>query len=129
MKRIIHSSKVPAISAPLSQATATENLIFVSGQLGRDETGKLPDCIEKQTEWCLKHMESILSEAGATMADVLKTTVLLSNITDTPAMNRAYAKFFQRDPPARAAYQVAKLPMGALVEIEAVAVLPKKGKL
>ncbi|CAJ0941449.1 unnamed protein product, partial [Mesorhabditis belari] len=129
MKRVINSSKVPSISAPLSQAIQAGDFIFVSGQVGRESNGDLGKTVERQVELALRHIESILHEVGATMENVVKVSVWLADIKSAPSMNLIYKKFFSNNPPARAAYQVAKLPMDACVEIEAIAHLPKKSKL
>jgi 2-iminobutanoate/2-iminopropanoate deaminase len=123
MKSIIHTTKAPAAVGPYSQATATETLIFVSGQLPIDvETGKFSsEDIAGQTHQCLKNLGAILEQGGSSMEKVLKTTVYLKNITDFAAMNEVYATYFPKDSPARAAFEVANLPKDALVEIEAVA--------
>ena len=96
----------------------------MSGQLPIDpETGEFAgDDIAAQTEQSLKNIRSILQAAGADLENVVKTTVLLENISDFAAMNEVYAQFFTKDCPARAAFEVAALPKGALVEIEAIAV-------
>lgn len=120
----IKCSKAPAAIGPYSQAIETARpLIFVSGQLPIDPTtGAFPgDTIEQQTEQSIKNIEAILEEAGSSLAQVAKTTVLLQDISDFAAMNQVYAKYFQGVCPARAAFQVAALPKGALVEIEAIA--------
>lgn len=123
MKSIIHTTKAPAAVGPYSQATATETLIFVSGQLPIDvETGKFSsEDIAGQTHQCLKNLGAILEQGGSSMEKVLKTTVYLKNISDFAAMNEVYATYFPNDSPARAAFEVANLPKDALVEIEAVA--------
>jgi len=123
MKSIIHSNKAPAAVGPYSQATATESLVFVSGQLPLDvATGAFAsDDVVGQTHQCLKNLSAILEAAGSSMENVLKTTVYLKDIRDFGAMNEVYATYFTQDPPARAAFEVANLPKDALVEIEAVA--------
>ena len=125
MSKVIHTEKAPAAIGPYSQAVAASGeFIFVSGQLPIDpETGKFAgDDIAAQTEQSLKNIRSILQAAGADLENVVKTTVLLENISDFAAMNEVYAQFFTKDCPARAAFEVAALPKGALVEIEAIAV-------
>ena len=125
MSKVIHTEKAPAAIGPYSQAVAASGeCIFVSGQLPIDpETGKFAgDDIAAQTEQSLKNIRSILQAAGADLENVVKTTVLLENISDFAAMNEVYARFFTKDCPARAAFEVAALPKGALVEIEAIAV-------
>jgi len=123
MKSIIHTDKAPAAVGPYSQATATESLVFVSGQLPIDATtGKFAsDDVVGQTHQCLKNLVAILQEAGSSMEKVLKTTVYLKDIKDFVAMNEVYSTYFTQDPPARAAFEVANLPKNALVEIEAIA--------
>jgi 2-iminobutanoate/2-iminopropanoate deaminase len=125
IKKCIFSEKAPAAIGPYSQAVQKGNTIYVSGQLPvNPETGKFPsDCIEDQTRQSLLNVREILKEAGATMEDVVKTTVFLQDIGDFTAMNNIYAEFFKAECPARAAFQVAALPMGARVEIEVVAVV------
>ena len=124
-KKIIHSDHAPEAIGPYSQAVEAQGAIcFVSGQLPIDPaTGQFAgDSIEEQTEQALKNIQAILEAGGLTMANVVKTTVLLKDIADFGAMNEVYARFFVRECPARAAFQVAAIPKGALVEIEAVAV-------
>ena len=124
-KKIIHSDYAPEAIGPYSQAVEAQGAIcFVSGQLPIDPaTGQFAgDSIEEQTEQALKNIQAILEAGGLTMANVVKTTVLLKDIADFGAMNEVYARFFERECPARAAFQVAAIPKGALVEIEAVAV-------
>ncbi|MBQ1376860.1 MAG: RidA family protein [Lachnospiraceae bacterium] len=122
MKEIIATEKAPAAIGPYSQATAAHGLVFVSGQLPADpETGAFPDDIQGQTRQSLENVKSILEARGLSMANILKTTVYLQHMSDFAAMNEVYASFFEGDYPARAAFEVAALPKGALVEIEAVA--------
>lgn len=122
MKKIINSLKAPAAIGPYSQAVGADRLLFVSGQLPVDpQTGEMPEGIEAQTRQSLDNLVAILEEAGLSAADVVKTTVLLSDIANFAAMNTVYAEYFSSESPARACYQVAALPKGAMVEIEAVA--------
>lgn len=123
MKKVLATTNAPAAIGPYSQAIHAGNLVFVSGQLPIDPaTGAFAgDDIVAQTRQSLTNVKSILESDGLTMADVVKTTVLLQNIGDFAAMNEVYATFFEGDCPARAAFEVAALPKGALVEIEAVA--------
>lgn len=123
MKKIIASPQAPAAVGPYSQAVAAANTLYVSGQLPIDAaSGRMPEGIEAQTRQSLANLGHILREAGCDYADVVKTTVLLQSIGDFAAMNAVYAEFFTHDMPARVCYEVARLPMGALVEIDAVAV-------
>lgn len=124
-KKIINTELAPEAIGPYSQSVLAGNILFISGQLPiNPETGKFAgNDIKSQTEQSLKNIESILEKAGCTMDNVVKTTVLLNDMVDFAKMNEVYAKFFTKDYPARAAYEVAKLPKDALVEIEAVAVV------
>lgn len=124
-KKIINTELASEAIGPYSQSVLAGNILFISGQLPiNPETGKFAgNDIKSQTEQSLKNIESILEKAGCTMDNVVKTTVLLNDMGDFAKMNEVYAKFFTKDYPARAAYEVAKLPKDALVEIEAVAVV------
>lgn len=123
MKEIIATSNAPAAIGPYSQAVRAGNLMFLSGQLPMDPaTGELVEAnIQAQTTQSLKNLQAILTAAGGSLDNVVKTTVFLKDIADFGAMNEVYGTFFQENCPARAAFQVAKLPKDAMVEIEAVA--------
>lgn len=122
MKKIIASPYAPKAVGPYSQAVETDAALYISGQLPVDgATGKMAEGIEVQTHQSLKNIGHILKEAGYDYSDVVKTTVLLADIKDFGAMNAIYAEYFNEPFPARVCYQVAALPMGALVEIDAVA--------
>lgn len=123
MKKVLSTTQAPAAIGPYSQAVKAGNLIFVSGQLPIDPaTGAFAgDDIVAQTRQSLTNIKNILESEGLSMANVVKTTVLLQNIGDFAAMNEVYATFFEGDCPARAAFEVAALPKAALVEIEAIA--------
>jgi len=118
----INSNLAPDAIGPYSQAIKTDKFIFVSGQIPvNKETGTMPDNIIDQTHQSLKNIKHILEEAGYTMNDIVKTTVLLQSMDDFAKMNEVYGSYFTKDYPARACYEVSKLPKGALVEIEAIA--------
>lgn len=122
MKRIIASEKAPAAVGPYSQAIEAGGVLFISGQLPVDgDTGATPEDIVSQTRRSLDNIGHILAEAGYSFDDVVKTTVLLTDIADFGAMNAVYAEYFPGDKPARVCYQVAALPKGAKVEIDAFA--------
>lgn len=122
MKKIIASPLAPKAVGPYSQAVEAGGALYVSGQLPVDgATGRMAEGIEAQTRQSLDNLGHILREAGYGYADVVKTTVLLQSIGDFAAMNAVYATYFTAEMPARVCYQVAALPMGALVEIDAVA--------
>ena len=123
MKKIIASPNAPKAVGPYSQAVENNGTIYVSGQLPIDgATGKMAEGIEEQTRQSLTNIRYILEEAGYALTDVAKVTVLLDDIADFAAMNGVYATFFTEQMPTRVCYEVAKLPMGAKVEIDAIAV-------
>ena len=123
MNTPIHTNNAPAAIGPYSQAVQTGNMLFVSGQIPIDPaTGEFAGSdITTQTNQSLTNIQNILTAAGYTLNDVVKTTVLLADIADFGAMNEVYATFFNENRPARAAFAVKDLPRGALVEIEAIA--------
>ena len=122
MKKVVFSEKAPAAIGPYSQAIRTGNTIYVSGQLPVDPaTGAFPEGIEAQAKQSLTNIKNILESEGYSMADVVKTTVLLKDINDFAAMNGVYGTFFEGAFPARSAFQVVAVPMGALLEIYAIA--------
>ena len=123
MNKALHTDKAPAAIGPYSQAIAADDTVYVSGQLPIDpSTGSFAgEDIASQTRQSLTNIKNILESGGFSMKDVVKTTVLLADINDFTAMNEVYAEFFEEPYPARAAFQVAAIPKGALVEIEAVA--------
>lgn len=123
MKEAIVTANAPAAIGPYSQAVKEGDLIFVSGQLPVDpKTGEFPsDNIQEQTRQSMENIKNVLQEAGYDMDRVLKTTVYLADIADFAAANEVYAEYFNEPYPARAAFQVAALPKGAKVEIEAIA--------
>ena len=107
---------------PYSQAIEANGVLFISGQLPVDgATGSMPEDVVSQTRRSLENIGHILAEAGYSFDDVVKTTVLLTDIADFGAMNAVYAEYFPGDKPARVCYQVAALPKGAKVEIDAFA--------
>ena len=123
MKKIIHTDHAPKAVGPYSQAVEAGNTLYISGQIPvNPETGEVPVTIEEQTAQCLKNIRAILEEAGYTIDNVVKSTVLLDDINDFAAMNEVYASVYTRDMPARVCYEVAKLPLGVKIEIETVAV-------
>ncbi len=126
MKKIIASPHAPKAVGPYSQAVEAGGMLYISGQLPVDgATGTMAEGIEAQTHQSLKNLGHILREAGLDYANVVKTTVLLDSIADFAAMNAIYATYFTSEMPARVCYEVAKLPMGAKVEIDAIAVSEK----
>jgi 2-iminobutanoate/2-iminopropanoate deaminase len=125
MKRTgVATDKAPSAVGPYSQAIIADSLVFVAGQVPLDpSTGKLVEGdIQAQTRRSLLNLKAILEAAGTSMDNVVKTTVFLTDMGQFKAMNQVYAEFFPGTPPARSAVQVGALPLGAEVEIEAVAI-------
>jgi 2-iminobutanoate/2-iminopropanoate deaminase len=124
MKKVISTPHAPAAIGPYSQAIDTGSLVFVSGQIPIvPETGKLLEGdIRMQTEQVMKNMGAILEAAGLNYSDVVRCTCFLADMDDFKAMNEVYGAYFTSEPPARAAFQVARLPLGAKIEIDAIAV-------
>lgn len=122
----IRSSGAPAAVGPYSQAVRSGSLLFVSGQIPLDPaSGRLVDGdVAAQTHRVLQSLDAVVRAAGATLDDVVKTTVYLADMNDFAAMNRAYATWFADPAPARAAVQAARLPLDAQVEIDAIVRLP-----
>lgn len=122
-KEYIDAKNAPAAVGPYVHARKAGNMYFISGQLGIDpKSGKLQEGVEGQTHQSLKNLGEILKEAGLEFADVVKTTVFLDDMDDFSKVNEIYAEYFQGVSPARSCVQVAKMPMGGLVEVEAIAV-------
>ncbi|NHA80271.1 RidA family protein [Helicobacter pylori] len=124
MKEVIHSTLAPKAIGPYSQAIATNDLVFVSGQLGINATtGEFKGAdIHSQTMQSMENIKAILKEANLGMDSVVKTTILLKSLDDFAVVNEIYGSYFTEPYPARATFQVAKLPKDALVEIEAIAI-------
>jgi 2-iminobutanoate/2-iminopropanoate deaminase len=121
-RQAVTSSGAPAAIGPYSQAIAADGTVFCSGQIGLDPTtGELVDGVEAQVERAMRNLDAVLDAAGATLADVVKTTIFLTDMGDFGAVNAVYARFMPDPPPARSTVAVAGLPKGALVEVEAIA--------
>lgn len=125
-KKKVLSPDAPAPVGPYSQAVISGSFVFVSGQLGMVPGGKLAETVEEQTSLALENLRHILRSAGCNMGCVLKTTVYLNDMDDFAAVNKVYEGFFQEPFPARAAFEVSRLPLNAMVEIEAVARLKER---
>lgn len=126
-KEIINSKDAPAAVGPYSQAVRAGNLVYTAGQIGMgpDSGSTLGGGVAGQTEQALRNLEAVLQAAGSDMAHVIKTTVYLTDMSHFQLMNQVYARFFgEVNPPARSTVEVAGLPLGAVVEIEAVAIIP-----
>jgi 2-iminobutanoate/2-iminopropanoate deaminase len=124
MKKIISSPNAPAAVGPYSQAVESRGFLFLSGQIALDSSGKLVDGdVAVQTEQVLNNLAAVLSAAGASLDNVVKTTVYLKDMNEFARMNEVYARFFIAQQPARATVEVARLPKDVRVEIEAIAAL------
>ncbi len=126
MAEIVRTEKAPIPVGPYSQAVIVDNLVFCSGQIGIDPSrGKLVQgSFADETTQCLNNLSAVLTAAGSSLSSVVKTTVFVTDLTHFKEINEAYARFFKDCPPARSAVQVSALPLGARVEIEAVATRP-----
>ncbi len=125
-KEIVRTERAPAPfqGAPYNQAINAAGFVFTAGQVGLQPGGKMAGAgVAEQTEQVMQNLRAILEEAGSSLDRIVKTTVFLQNLDDFAAMNEVYATHVGDSPPARSTVQVAKLPSGALVEIEAIALL------
>ncbi|ELY94546.1 Rid family detoxifying hydrolase [Natrialba taiwanensis] len=125
MKRIIQTDEAPAAVGAYSQATTDDSLLFTAGQIPLTTDGEVldDDPIETQAEQALDNLVAVLEAEGATPSDILKVTVFLDDIESFDAMNETYASYFDDEPPARSAIEVAALPKGVGIEVEAIASL------
>jgi len=125
MRKVIHTEKAPKAVGPYSQAISTGNLLFTAGQVAIDPaTGKLSEGgIKEQTRQVMENLKAILTEARTDFSKVVKSTVFLQDIKSFADFNEVYGKYFPSEPPARSTFQVAALPLGAMVEIEMVVLL------
>ncbi len=123
-RRVVATEQAPKALGPYSQAIRTGELIFCAGQAGLDPaTGKLVEGgVQAETRQVLRNLGSVLAAAGSSLSRVVKTTVFMTNLDEFRSMNEVYAEFFPSAPPARSTVQVSRLPAGAVVEIEAIAV-------
>lgn len=125
-KEIILPKGGPKPVGPYSPAIIVRDLLFISGQIGIQEGGELiKGGVAEETRQVMQNIKSIIASAKCSMENVVKTTIFLKEINDFSTVNAVYAEFFQSEPPARSTVQVASLPKGALVEIEAIAFFPQ----
>jgi 2-iminobutanoate/2-iminopropanoate deaminase len=123
-RQVIYSTNAPAAIGPYSQAIRAGQFVFASGQLGIDpQTGKLQEGVEAQARQALANVQALLAAAGSSTAHVVKSTIFLADLADFARVNTLYSEVFQHEPPARSTVQVAALPLGALVEIEVIALV------
>lgn len=127
-RRAVRTDRAPRAIGPYSQAIVANGLVFCAGQIGADPAagGLVAGGVPEQAEQALKNLAAVLEAAGSDLDHVVKTTVFLADMNDFAAMNEIYARHFKTDPPARSTVQAARLPRGALIEIEAIAVLNKR---
>jgi 2-iminobutanoate/2-iminopropanoate deaminase len=124
-RRAVSSDRAPGALGPYSQAIVANGFVFCSGTAGIDPaTGAIPEGIEAQTEQALVNLAAVLAAAGASMDDVVKTTIFYADVEDFSRLNEVYARHMPDPPPARSAPANVRLPRGLLVSIEAIAVLP-----
>lgn len=127
MPQIISTPAAPAAIGPYSQAVRAGDFLFTSGQIGLDPvSGALAEGVEDQARQALANLAAVLAHAGATFADVVKTTIFLADMADFQVVNQVYATQFAAEPPARSTVQVAALPRRAQVEIEMIAFAPQR---
>lgn len=126
-KKIVNTADAPAAVGPYSQAVRVGKLVYTAGQIPLDPaTGKVVEGdVSAQTERVLQNLKAVVEAAGSSLSQVIKTTVFLQDMNDFAAMNKVYSQFFTENPPARSAVEVAALPLGVQVEIEAVALRSK----
>jgi len=123
-KQIVNTNKAPGVIGPFNQGVIAGNLLFTSGQLPmHPATGNVPEGIEAQTVQVLENLKAIVEAAGASLENVVKTTVYLQRMSDFATVNRIYATYFRENAPARACVEVSKMAKDALVEIDAIATL------
>lgn len=125
-RQAVSTSSAPAAIGPYSQAIVADGTVYCAGQIGLDPaTGELVEGLEAQAERALRNLTAVLDAAGATLADVVKTTIFLADMDDFTAVNAIYGTFMPDPPPARSTIAVVGLPKGALVEVEAIARRPE----
>ncbi len=123
MKKVIRTDRAPKAIGPYSQAVQHGDLLFVAGQIGIDpRTGQMiVGNVGDQTRRCIENLRAVLEAAEMDLGNIVKTTIYLASLEDFSEVNKIYGEYFVEDPPARATVEVAGLPLGALVEIEAIA--------
>ncbi len=124
-KTVIATDKAPGAIGPYSQAVSANGMLFISGQLPIDPaTGKMVEGdVGSKTRQIVKNIKEIIAQAGGSIEQVVKTTIFLTDLADFQEVNQAYGDFFQNNPPARSTVQVAALPLGSNIEIEAIVAL------
>ena len=128
MRKVIATTEAPAAVGPYSQGIKTDQMVFTAGQLGIDPaTGEFAGAdITAQTQQAMENLQAVLRAAGSELKQIVKTTIYVTDLADFKTVNAVYGKFFAQQPPARSTVQVAALPLGGLVEIEAIAMLQEQ---
>lgn len=126
-KEIVFTDKAPGVVGPYSQAVKAGNFLFTAGQIAlKPGTGQMINSdVQTETERVLQNLQAVLEAAGSSFDHVVKSTVLLADMADFGAMNEVYGRYLPNNPPARTTYQAGKLPLGAKVEIEMIAIIPE----
>lgn len=123
-REVIATDRAPAAVGPYSQAIRVGNLVFTAGQIGLDPaTGALVGDVEEQTRQVMSNLQAVLAAAGSNLRNIIKTTIFLADLADFQTVNAIYGSYFPQQPPARSTVQVAALPRGARIEIEAIALV------
>lgn len=123
-REVIATDRAPAAVGPYSQAIRVGNLVFTAGQIGLDPaTGALVEGVEEQTRQVMSNLQAVLAAAGSSLQNIIKTTIFLADLADFQTVNAIYGSYFPQQPPARSTVQVAGLPRGARIEIEAIALV------
>ncbi len=126
MRKVINSEKAPVAVGPFSQAIETNDLVFISGQLPIDRDGEMKIGIAEQTKMCFQNLQYICEEANVKLENSAKISVYLNDINDFKLVNKIYEQNFKKPYPARVAYEVGNLPLGAMIEIDAIVVKEEK---
>ena len=129
-RRVVHTDKVPPARVPLSQAIVAGDWIFASGQLGMDpKTGRLVEGgIKAETRQVCENLKAVLEAGGSSLRHVVKVTIYLADVEELMPMNEVFSEYFPKDPPARTTFQAGRLIAGSRVEIEAIAMVRKRGR-
>ena len=123
-RTVIHSPQAPAAVGPYSQAIKIDNLVYTAGQIGIDpSTGKMQEGLEAQAQQVMANLKAILEAAGTSFEKVVKTTIFITDMANFGVINDIYGAYFGEEPPARSTVAVSQLPLGALVEIEVIALV------
>lgn len=124
--KYVHTDKAPQAVGPYSQAIVANGFVYCSGQIGLTPDGQLVEGLEQQTRQIMSNLQAVLEEAGSSLEHVVKTTIFITNINDFVKVNEIYGEYFSVHKPARATVEVSSLPKGAVIEIEAIAIMKQE---